>query len=233
MKLELGHKSNFIVREEVFQNSNLDGVSIAFLSDLHLNKSSSIKVKNLISSINEINPDIILLGGDYIDSSTGLKYFQELLEFLSSRKNVIGILGNHDIFRRKKMITNSFSEFGISLLEKSSLGLNLLQGKIIVCDSSESQIEKHDLIIRLFHKPKRVINEKSDELIVAGHLHGSQIVLKEHKGVLYPGRIFYFWNRLSYRENRTLYLISRGLGDLLPIRLNCPREILLVHLQKI
>jgi len=60
----------------------------------------------------------------------------------------------------------------------------------------------------------------------AGHLHGGQCVLASHHGKLLPG---YLINRLTVLRKitpRASVFVSRGLADTLPLRFNCPREVI-------
>jgi predicted MPP superfamily phosphohydrolase len=63
--------------------------------------------------------------------------------------------------------------------------------------------------------------------VFAGHLHGGQCVLAMHRERLYPAAWFYRWHGLRFAEGRAVLLVSRGAGDTLPIRFNCPREVIL------
>jgi hypothetical protein len=85
------------------------------------------------------------------------------------------------------------------------------------------------LSIAVLHEP--VSPEKLKHrchLAFAGHLHGCQFVFWQHGNDLYPGKLFYRNNFIERRIGRFAYFISRGLGDTLPIRFNCPREIVRV-----
>ena len=67
-------------------------------------------------------------------------------------------------------------------------------------------------------------------LTLAGHLHGGQVVLFERKGRLYPGACFSRWNGLRFEDEGATMWVSRGVADTLPLRWNCPREVLLCEL---
>jgi predicted MPP superfamily phosphohydrolase len=67
------------------------------------------------------------------------------------------------------------------------------------------------------------------DLVLAGHLHGGQVVLWQSDRGLYPGRLFYRWNILQARLGQCLCIISKGLGDTLPLRYNCPKDVVLVQ----
>lgn len=74
-------------------------LKIAFFSDLHWNSSlSKTLLDKLVAAVNEFDPDLIFLGGDFI--CEGELFDPEgLIEFLnrfSSRKGMYAVLGNHD-----------------------------------------------------------------------------------------------------------------------------------------
>ena len=54
-------------------------------------------------------------------------------------------------------------------------------------------------------------------------------MLGERAGLLYPGALLYRYNGLRFARERTTMLVSRGVHDTLPLRWNCPREVLLVE----
>jgi predicted MPP superfamily phosphohydrolase len=67
------------------------------------------------------------------------------------------------------------------------------------------------------------------DLVLAGHLHGFQLVACEYRDRLFPGAIFYPYCFLSHQRGSTRLVVSRGVSDLLPIRWRCPREVVLCH----
>jgi predicted MPP superfamily phosphohydrolase len=67
------------------------------------------------------------------------------------------------------------------------------------------------------------------DLVLAGHLHGCQLVACEYRNRLLPGAIFYPYCFLSHHCGSTRLVVSRGVSDLVPIRWRCPREVVLCH----
>jgi hypothetical protein len=55
-------------------------------------------------------------------------------------------------------------------------------------------------------------------------------VLATRRGRLYPAAWFYRWHGLRFAEGGAVLLVSRGAGDTLPVRFNCPREVILCAL---
>ena len=67
------------------------------------------------------------------------------------------------------------------------------------------------------------------DLVLAGHLHGCQVVACEYRDRLFPGAIFYPYCFSSHHRGSTRLVVSRGVSDLVPIRWRCPREVVLCH----
>ena len=77
---------------------------IAFFSDLHAGSPHIDKayIKDLVERINNMSPDLILLGGDLVingvvgGSPIAIEEISPLLQGLKSRLGTFAVLGNHD-----------------------------------------------------------------------------------------------------------------------------------------
>ena len=67
-------------------------------------------------------------------------------------------------------------------------------------------------------------------LVMAGHLHGWQIVLGQWGEYLLPGALLSRWNGPRFEREGSTLLVSQGMTDLFPLRWNCRREVLDVRL---
>ena len=231
MKLEIGSNHSFEIRKESCIANCEDDFTVLFLSDLHFNKNCKTISENIAATINELNPTIVLLGGDYVDSEKGMAYFNNLLIAISDRENVFAIAGNHDYFYGINKIEKVISNNNIAWLENGSTIINY-RNTTIKIDGSTIGKENNsvDCSILLMHKPLDLNQfEKNYNLAFAGHLHGCQFVIWKSKNKLYPGRLFYKWNILKAENSDCQYFISKGLGDTLPIRYNCKRDLVLVQ----
>jgi predicted MPP superfamily phosphohydrolase len=232
MKLEIGYKHSFEVRHFELGLQLNSSLNVLFLSDFHFNDYTNTIVEALIKKIDELNPFIILLGGDYVDTSNGLLHLNNLLSGITPNRMVFAIAGNHDYFFGLSRINEVMIRNKVLWLEKDSIHFQI--GEITVrIDGNRPVIseDKVDLAILLMHKPLNYTNYQNDyQLIFAGHLHGSQIVLWQNDKGLYPGKWFYKWNILQASINDCHYFISKGLGDTLPVRFNCKKDIIFVKL---
>ncbi len=230
MKLEIGYKNTFEIRNKNL-NLGLDNeLKIIFISDLHLNGYSETLVYKLIQTVGSQKPDLILLGGDYVDTKKGLYLFEKLCSLLPKNVNKVAIWGNHDRFFGIKRIHPILEKNSIKLIDQDSIQIESSHKKILVSNSFLPDPTTHfDLSIAIVHNPKKLKNLNSSfNLALAGHLHGCQLVLKEKDNKLYPGIWFYPWNFLETQIKNVPLLISKGLGDTLPIRYNCPRDIIII-----
>lgn len=229
MKLELGYKHHSVlVRKEVVAVNGAGGLRIAFLTDLHLNGYSRRLVEVLIHQVQQAAPDLILLGGDYADSRAG---FQLLRKLLASFGEIpaVGIMGNHDLFMGSGRVIEADVAEAVTWLDRSSVSIVIHGQRVTVSPDRSVTGSPTDLNILLLHQPVSPGKIPGHhQIILAGHLHGCQVVLWEQSNRLYPGACFYRNNFTRRSLPQAEYIISRGLGDTLPVRYNCPREIVML-----
>lgn len=233
MKLETGYNGSFEVRHRHYCADIVSDLSILYLSDLHFTRYSGPFVSRIIAAVKELNPSIILLGGDYADSTGGLQHFTTLLRSLTDYKHVYAIAGNHDYFIGIEKVKKVVAECGIGWIEKSSERI-MVNGICIQLDGNRLLQEPAgaDLSVACLHQPRNIQPYKDRyNLAFAGHLHGGQCVWWQNNNALYPGRFFYKWNILEKQWDNCLFLISKGLGDTIPLRWNCKKEMIFVLIQ--
>ncbi len=105
-------------------------------------------------------------------------------------------------------------------------------GRVIAVAGPAAEVSiKGDVRVLCAHNPRIWRRSRHDgyDLVLAGHLHGFQLVICEYRDRLFPGAIFYPYCYLSQKRGSTRRVVSRGVSDLLPIRWMCPREVVLCH----
>ena len=96
--------------------ANLKNLKIVFASDIHQCAwFSQSRVNELIGTINGLNADIIILGGDYATDSDSAIAFFRTAPALHARLGVFGVLGNHDR-------TQPESNLGLLMAEMKNYG---------------------------------------------------------------------------------------------------------------
>lgn len=170
-----------------------DGKQIVFVSDIHHGAAMSIeRVKKMVERVNNLQPDIIILGGDYVslDEQYIKPVFSELRK-LKSKYGVFGVMGNHDYFvngdlSRKMMVLNGIQQCDNESywvkINKDSIkigGVDDPGGSAPTIDSTVYDVKKKDFCILISHRPEYIKELKTDliDLTLSGHTHGGQVTL--------------------------------------------------------
>lgn len=225
-KLEIGISKKLLVRtEEVGLGL---GIRLLYASDLHLRKANRGRVvEELKGVLSTQNPDILLLGGDLVDDRASLKALEDLVQFASIGGVVGGVWGNHDILVGRERIRGAVLESGGHWLQDQALEYGDLD---ILGRPSQKRRGRKAVLCSHYPTDFTIAIPFGIELVLAGHLHGWQIVLAQKGEYLYPGAWLSRWNGLRFERGASTLLVSRGMTDLLPLRWNCPREVILACL---
>ena len=200
-------------------------VRLLYASDLHLGHWWTARVgDHLLALARPLEPDLILLGGDLVDTGSALEMLSDLLRKLAAIAPVAAVPGNHDVRAGLHRVRAAVVDAGGTWLPEQPL-LSPLPVDGVLTSASGSRI-------LCAHEPKvfpAAVNA-GYRLVLAGHLHGGQCVLATRKGMQYPAVWFHRWHGLRFQQGDATMLVSRGLADTFPLRFNCPRELLLCEL---
>jgi len=232
-------------------NFPLHEYKILHLSDLHLGFGlGSDFLKELVSDIIRINPNIVVITGDLINGAEGsIKKIQEEikgLKPLTAKIPTYFVLGNHEskcyIVDTKDVIL-SIKDIGINVLINESvvvdnafnlvgIGDSFAKDKIYLPDfkKSFSNIHQDKPTIVLLHQPKYaklLSKEYKFWLCLSGHIHGGQIYPIGLLNTFFQG---HFCNRGFYRLfNGAKVYVSKGIGfSQIPIRIFAHSEMMLL-----
>jgi uncharacterized protein len=213
------------------------GIRIAHLSDLHL-WFSGRKLRQVERLIESWKPDVLALTGDYADTWFGRRLAMHWIQKMARIYPVCWVAGNHDrwlgdSFLRQMealQIAHPIDRRDAWVRAKSGgrfrfTSLGRLPGLPPGSDEAPTIVLLHDpTLIRPEELPRH-----GNCLLLAGHLHGGQINLwVDRQGRPQPAASFY--SRLADRSTigTAQVIVSRGLGDTLPIRVQSPPEIVIV-----
>ena len=222
MRWEFGLHGRLLIRREQL-NLGL-GLRILYASDLHLRVGQGhLLGQELVLAARAQRPDAILLGGDLVDSQQALPHLENLVSELESIAPVGAVSGNHDVLAGRDAVRASLRKAGGRWLESESMTI----GDLTVAGSLEARPSR-GLWILCAHYPTVFpqARKAGAKAVLAGHLHGWQIVLGQWGEYLLPGALLSRWNGLRFERDGCTLLVSRGMTDLFPLRCNCPREIL-------
>lgn len=208
--------------------ASFDGFRIAFASDFHLeSKYKERHLLNTVRALQDEQPDLLLLGGDYQE---GCQYVEPLFTALGEVNPPYGtyaVLGNNDYERCTDEIRRAMSSNGISLLEHKLDTLTRNGEHLILAGvangfdlkryatSPTSRLREEDYVIMITHTPDYTedVDITHTDLALAGHTHGGQITLfgwvVPKIGSKYGRR---FLTGLNYNSRGVPVITSNGLG---------------------
>ena len=227
----------------------LDGLTIAQVSDIHVGRFTKGEVlEKTVRLTNEMHADLVLLTGDLInDALTDLDTGLELARRMEARFGVVIIEGNHDLIENPREFETRVRASGIPFLldESKIVDVRGTPLQLLGLRWTRSHGEGHDAAIAaevrklleqrigdafpilLAHHP-HAFDSAADAgvpLTLSGHTHGGQLMLNEHRG--FGPALFRYWSGL-YTRGESKLIVSNGVGNWFPLRVNAPAEI--VHL---
>lgn len=232
------------VTHYTIKNPELSGIKIAFASDFHVSKRHLKRLYKTINAINAEKPDLVILGGDYVkghkkNSSLPIEQIATAFTHLKSPQGTYAVLGNHDHYYGKKEVTSALKNAGITVLDNKNRRLNINNKELTLAGVADYSEDKPDLIkafknatapaILVSHSPDIFPASPKTALTLAAHTHGGQIRLPIFGAPLIPSEYKRRYDAGFIRENAKDMIVTQGLGtSLLPIRLNCPPEIVII-----
>ena len=212
-------------------------VRIAHLSDLHL-WFSDRKLRAVESILETWKPDLLVLTGDYADTSTGRRLATEWIESMAAVRPLCWIAGNHDRWWGRRFLVSLQSVQCAHAIDYRDAWLDGKDGRrfrVTTPDrlSASAKGEISEPTIVLLHDPAGIkeheLRTAENTLLLAGHLHGGQINLwGDRNGRRQPAAFMYRWLVDRASIGGATLIVSGGLGDTLPIRIRSPKEIVMI-----
>ncbi len=228
----------FIIDWNYFDVSKDKGakIKIVQLSDLHLKKVRYVH-EGIADKINEIQPDIILITGDAIDSRDHLEVLDKFLGLIDHSIVKYAIPGNWEywgyidlkeldkVYHKHNclLMVNHNRSLKIRDREISIIGVDDLVGGKADFRMAANNLESEDTVIVMTHCPEHrdyIVREKGEldiDLILSGHTHGGQITLFGWAPFRPVGSGEYLkgW----YKDQSPPLYVSKGIGtSIVPMR---------------
>jgi predicted MPP superfamily phosphohydrolase len=216
------------------------GKTFVHLTDIHAGFGNTSAVfEEAVARVNALEPDLILLTGDYLDDHADDPDFplKDILLRLRAKSGIFGSFGNHDHRRGIEGLRELLEQSQVQRLENENIELphglflagvdDLAEGfPDIPCTLTGIPADRTSIV--LSHNPRMIERvPENDVLILSGHTHGGQIVLPFPS----PRLVIKFHLRCNqvsgwYTNGKAREYVSRGLGVTgKPFRYHCPAEI--------
>ncbi|MCD4722574.1 MAG: metallophosphoesterase [Desulfobacula sp.] len=229
----------------------LVGKKIVHLSDLHISKFGKRETQ-VLNIIDQINPDLIFLTGDYIKWKGNNKPALKFLSRLEAKQGVYAVMGDYDysdsknscLFCHEKGSGKPTKQHNVILLRNSSQEIKISDQVIQIAGIDEGYddfgdfkdmddiADKNSLVLVLSHSPLAFddFSTKDRIFMFAGDTHGGQV-----KFPLWLFKLFGYEKNVKYNDglfqkgNKTMY-VTRGIGTShFRFRLFCPPEIAVIQ----
>ncbi|MFV0394590.1 MAG: metallophosphoesterase [Coprobacillaceae bacterium] len=175
--------------------STIDTLSVILISDLHFGYTNDLRYLNtLVTKINQLQPDIVLMAGDIINGDYNAIYKPDemaaLCRNIHSTYGTYACLGNHDAGNSYEEMITFFKDSNITLLNDAYTIIDnafIIAGRVdstpiglqgnkrstnIVLDGIDTTLP----IIVMDHQPSNINQYDSTiDLILCGHTHKGQI----------------------------------------------------------
>ncbi|HEU4510654.1 MAG TPA: metallophosphoesterase [Pyrinomonadaceae bacterium] len=249
--------NRLVVRQQTLSMSNwpreLDGLKVAVLSDIHVNGTwiDDEKLRTIVQRTNELQPDLIVILGDYIayDGFMSRRVlpneFGPLLKGFSAPHGVYSVLGNHDWWYDGKEVRAALEQNGLKVLDDEVVQISPRGRSMYLAgfadlwtrspkpDNTMASVPEGEPVIGITHNgdifprvPQRV------QLLLAGHTHGGQVRFPLIGSVISSSRLGERYERGHVFENGHHLFVTTGIGtSILAVRFGVPPEIVLLTLQ--
>jgi predicted MPP superfamily phosphohydrolase len=221
----------------------LDGLSIVHISDLHYTGHVGKPFfEEMARMSNALEPDIVAVTGDIADKNDYIDWVPDTLGRLRARYGVYYIFGNHELRIDWKRLARVMDDCGMIYVGGRWRTIEV-RGQPLLLAGNELPWFKPAADPRTFpsrtevpfrlimaHSPDQLrwARRADADLMLAGHTHGGQIRLPFIGPVLSPSLQGVQYASGLFHVPPTILNVSRGVSGEVPLRLNCPPEI--IHL---
>lgn len=254
--------NSITISEIVFKNDTIpesfNGYKILQISDLH-NKEFGSKQNKILAKIKKINPDIIVITGDLIDSNnTNIDVAMDLIDGIINIAPIYYVSGNHEAWSGSyNDLKSKLENSGVVVLDNKKTEFFNDRDSIDIIGLADTSFIESDWLeyggnsetknllnkltedstnfkILLSHRPELfdIYSNSNVNLVFSGHAHGGQFRLPFIGGLIAPDQGFF--PKLTegiHTSNNTSMIISRGLGNsIIPVRIFNRPELIVVTL---
>ena len=236
-----------------------DGLTVAFLSDTHHGPYVPLSyLAEVVEMTNALRPDVVLLGGDYVQRRKGLRRFRRarneeiingigVLGALRAPEGRFAVLGNHDYRTNPALIRSTLVANDFTDLTNAGVSLQRGDARLWIAGVDDSRtgqprlglalagVGPEDACLLLTHNPDYVeyIRDPRVDLVLSGHTHGGQVYLPFYGAPITSSSFGQKYRAGLVQAPRARVYVSRGIGTIsLPVRFCCPPEIVLLTLRR-
>jgi hypothetical protein len=234
--------------------SELDGLRILHLSDLHLGVERTVEdVEALFETLKHDAPDLVVFTGDVAEDVRLLQPALAAAVRFNPRLGVFASLGNHEYlhdidatvraYRRQRDVPLLCDEGTLIRSGRAQIWLAGANDPVYTnrdpipflresIDSALADAPPDAFRMLLCHRPEGFVPaaERRVDLVLSGHTHGGQIGFNGKSAFEPIWHDHYLWG--PYARGRSRLYTTSGFGHWFPFRLGCPTEAPLIELAR-
>ena len=230
--LSLAHVKNIYIEKytiDLDKNFASDSVRIMLVTDLHFGTATNESTLDKITeTIQENQPDYLVLGGDIFDESTSNQKLNNAIDYfgeLTKDVNVIYILGNHEhMVRNRNQLADRMKKAGVTVLQDEVMFTDegfYFVGRLDKSQSMRSGNDRASLatlakeidfnypVVLLDHQPveMKIAKELGYDIVLSGHTHAGQFFPMTFFARFFNERFYGL-----YQEDNFYTIVSSGIG---------------------
>jgi len=243
-----------IIHQETIRIDNwppeLSGLRVAVISDIHAGSwfIDDKKLRLIVERTNQLQPDLIVVAGDYMVSNTwhGKRVEPEVigavLKDFRASLGVYSVLGNHDWWYSGQKVRRGLEANGIRVLDDEVVELKWRDSSFWLVGLADlwtrpqnisqtiAKVPQGKPVIALTHNPDIFPRlPPSVQLLLAGHTHGGQVNFPLIGRPIEPSDFGQRYGAGHVFENGHHLFTTTGIGtSILPLRFRVPPEIVLL-----
>jgi predicted MPP superfamily phosphohydrolase len=237
----------------------LDGLRLVQLTDIHHGPWLSLDyVRQVVDAANDLEPDLVLLTGDYVAESS--RYIPPVMDELARLRPKIGcvaVRGNHDWSEGGPLTQRELARIGVPLLDNTRLVLTperRLSGDspvgLALCGVGDLWKDSQDYRAALGglpdDMPRLLLSHNPDvaeepafrscglrvDLMVSGHTHGGQVAIPFMGTPVVPSKYGQKYASGMVQGPTCPVFVCRGIGlSVMPVRMGVSPEIAVLELR--
>ena len=212
---------------------------IAHLTDLHIDPGLSDFYEQALRVVEQHDPDLVFLTGDFVSNREALPALRELLRPLG-KHGTFAVLGNHDYWVDADRVRAAVRDAGITLLTNESTTVSLAGEPIRISgidypwDRSEKSVPAAgpgELHLVLSHTPDNIyrISRSGADCVFSGHYHAGQVRVPLAGSVVVPSVYGRRFDHGHFVVDGTHLFASGGIGAAKPpFRIYCHPDLFIV-----
>ena len=221
-----------------------DGLRIQLITDLHFHGTPSRSFFDAVIDHlrSEPTPDLVIFGGDTIDTDEHLDWIEPVLGRLEATEGRYAILGNHDAHHKPKLIRQALERAGYNVIGNDWQILKIRGNDFLLIGHegpwfrpAPDMTTAATGIFRLCisHTPDqfRWAKRHGVNLMLCGHTHGGQIRIPGIGSIFVPSVYSRRYEMGVFESESLVMVVNRGLSGKEPLRFRCHPQVMTLTLR--